>query len=363
MINSKQLSCITTEHRYRLQFKRELRRHLKNGKLCYINYPKQSLNKILMTLQELLPASYRHRIFCAGQQIQYKNLHKLENINNFSSVILIGSGVVTVDLLHCPPKTPNCVCLDKQVELWLGYRAELHSFLGTLKYKNNYFINFGRNINYMNFFKQLCSDYNIGECRNLETQINSFVYKESTYDFVLGKQDGELFAFRVDGNPYFYYSTKDKEYSIDITKQFEVLYCSHLKETLEKNEKEIIEKFTNGRDVTIKYDGKNRSVCVSALQALIRNATVTLEPKKLIIPQPLWDDLGPLYTQILFNKATGMLECYTDNHVIKYNHETNSWLCETRGCGKEEILVIPPSVLREKVDIEDLDPQFSIARR
>lgn len=155
----------------------------------------------------------------------------------------------------------------------------------------------------------------------------------------------------------------------DVTNVFNRWYNEHSKsidkaESFEKNN-EIIEKFLSGRGITIQIrDIRDKQKCAKLLNELQEVATFRLEPKKLTIPQYIWDLLNPIYTQILFNHETKNLHCYTDNFQLIFDLEDNSWSYELKNCNDvNSPCIIPLEALREKIDVEDLEPQFALAIR
>lgn len=366
-MNTKDIAVLTIEQRCRVEFLKELSANIAVNKPCRIDLGKYSFNSMVTILQDLIKDKKRYAYFIRDtfyKEIEYDQLRNFEDIINARNIfIYIYSGRKIVININSSSEAGEFTSLNKLVDQWFCSRTEPCSFARILKDNSNYFLRLQHKDSAI-FFKEFCKKHDIRDFDAYEEGLNCFINGDDSNGFILGKEHGSTFDMFIISPKY--YSMVNQEYSIDLTATFDRIRQI----SMENDDKPIIEseviksQFIKGQSIAIKYDGKNETECLNALETLIQNAKIVFEPKKLIVPQYIWDFLSPIYTKILFNHKSGELNCFTDNYRLSYSPETKSWDYEVKNSDDPNLAIfIPLGALREKIDVEYLEPQFALAIR
>lgn len=377
-IEENKIKDMTMEQKCRLRFRDELNHKLQHNYACHINLGKNSFNLMLSIFQCLIKnvKDCRYYIYDkCSKKVEHNKLHYFRDTINVKDVTLFIFKDKRIEInLGSSDHSYKSASLNELVKNWVTSRTEPHSFAQMLKDNHNYFINF-QDKKLAIFFKKFCKEHKINNFDDCRIALDLFI-NVGLGPLILGKKDGLLFYMPI-GATNDYYSNEDQEYWIDVThilntiesttdvvKPKRGIKVKKSTESFEENN-EIIEKFLNGREITIQFrNGGDKSKCAKILNKLENDVTFRLEPKKLTIQRYIWDLLNPIYTQILFNHETKNLLCYTDNYQMIFDLEKNSWSYELKNCNDPNSpCIIPLEALREELDVTDLEPRFALAVR
>lgn len=377
---------MTMEQECRFRFRDKLNSKLQHNYACHINLGENSFNLMISIFQCLIKnvKDCRYYIYDKhSQKVEYNKLYCFRDTINAKAATLYIFKDKRIEI-NLGSSSIKSASLNELVENWVTSRTEPHSFAQMLKDNHNYFINF-QDKKLAIFFKEFCKEHKINNFDDCQTALDSFI-NVGLGSLVLGKKDGLSFYYMPLGVIGDCCSNEDQEYWIDVTHILNTIYLNNIDNTIEsttdvvkpergikvnkstesfEENNEIIEKFLNGREITIQFrNGGDKSKCARILNELQEVATFRLEPKNLTVPRYIWDLLNPIYTQILFNHETKNLLCYTDNYQMIFDLEKNSWSYELKNCNDPNSpCIIPLEALREELDVTDLEPRFALAVR